>query len=398
MKYIVMLGDGMADEPIKAYENRTPLQVAKTPTMDFLAQNGRCGRAQTVPFGMPPGSDTANLAVMGYDPKIYYSGRSPLEAVSMGIAMNADDVSFRCNLVTLSDCERYEDTTMIDYSSGEISSAESRELIAYLKDRLVLEHADLYAGISYRHCFVMREAETGSLLTPPHDITGKPIANYLPKGRYGEFLLDFQKKSWEILKNAPVNLERVRQGKRPANSCWFWGEGTRPAVPTYREKFGITGGVVSAVDLIKGLGICAGLTVSEVEGATGNFDTNFAGKAQAALEILKENDFVYIHVEAPDECSHHFDAEKKIYSIEQIDTQILKPIVGHLQKAGEDFSVLLLPDHPTPVRLGTHVSDPVPYVLYRSNEELLPHAPSYDEANMADFDIIEGHKLMEMMI
>ena len=398
MKYIVMLGDGMADEPIKAFENRTPLQVAQTPTMDFLAQNGRCGRAQTVPFGMPPGSDTANLAVMGYDPKIYYSGRSPLEAVSMGIAMGADDVSFRCNLVTLSDCECYEDATMIDYSSGEISSAESRELIAYLKERLTLKDADLFAGISYRHCFVMREAETGSLLTPPHDITGKPIAAYLPKGRYGEFLLDFQKKSWEILKNAPVNLERIRQGKRPANSCWFWGEGTRPAVPTYGEKFGITGGVVSAVDLIKGLGICAGLKIAEVEGATGNFDTNFAGKAQAALEILKENDFVYIHVEAPDECSHHFDAEKKIYSIEQIDLQILKPIVEHFQKTGEDFSVLLLPDHPTPVRLGTHVSDPVPYVLYRSNEDLVPHAPSYDEKNMENFDIVEGHCLMKAMI
>lgn len=397
MKYIVMLGDGMADEPIKAYENRTPLQVAKTPTMDFLAQNGRCGRAQTVPSGMPPGSDTANLAVMGYDPKIYYSGRSPLEAVSMGIKMGASDVSFRCNLVTLSDCEAYEDATMIDYSSGEISSAESRELIAYLKEHMNLEQGDLYAGISYRHCFVMRSAETGSLLTPPHDITGKQIASYLPQGRYGEFLLEFQKKSWEILKTAPVNLERIRQGKRPANSCWFWGEGTRPAVPTYGEKFGLTGGVVSAVDLIKGLGICAGLNIAEVEGATGNFDTNFAGKAQAALEILQKNDFVYIHVEAPDECSHHFDAEKKIYSIEQIDAQILKPIVEQLQKAGEDFSILLLPDHPTPVRLGTHVSDPVPYVLYRSNEELLPHAPSYDEQNMAKFDIIEGYKLMELM-
>ncbi len=397
MKYIVMLGDGMADYPLEEYGGRTPLEVANTPNMDFLAQRGMCGRAQTVPFGMPPGSDTANLAVMGYDPKIYYSGRSPLEAVSMGIAMGERDVSFRCNLVTLSDCERYEDATMIDYSSGEISSEESHALIAYLKEQLSIENADLYAGISYRHCFVLRNAETGTILTPPHDITGKPIANCLPQGKYGELLLDFQKKSWEILKKAPVNLERIRQGKRPANSCWFWGEGTKPAIPTYREKFGLNGGVVSAVDLIKGLGICAGLEVKEVCGATGNYDTNFAGKAQAAIEILKEKDFVYIHVEAPDECSHHFDAEKKIYSIEQIDQQILSPLLQHLRTCGEDYSLLLLPDHPTPVRLGTHVPDPVPFVIYRSNEELFPHMQRYDEKHVAFSGIIEGHRLMDLM-
>lgn len=398
MKYIVMLGDGMADYPLESYGNRTPLEVADIPTMDFLAQHGMCGRAQTVPLGMPPGSDTANLAVMGYDPKVYYSGRSPLEAVSMGISMAEKDVSFRCNLVTLSDSKRYEDATMIDYSSGEISSEESHALIAYLNEQLKIENAELYAGISYRHCFVLRNAKTGTILTPPHDITGKPIQNCLPQGEYGQMLLDFQKKSWELLKNAPINLERIRQGKRPANSCWFWGEGTKPAIPTYQEKFALTGGVVSAVDLIKGLGICAGLKIAEVSGATGNFDTNFAGKAQAAIEILKESDFVYIHVEAPDECSHHFDAEKKIYSIEQIDKQILAPLLQYLNACGEDYSVLLLPDHPTPVRLGTHVSESVPFVLYRSSAELLPHAERYDEKHMADLAVIEGHRLMELMV
>ncbi len=398
MKYIVMLGDGMADEPLPQYENRTPLEVADTPTMDRLAKGGRCGRAKTVPDGMAPGSDPANLSVMGYDPAIYYSGRSPLEAVSMGIAMEKTDVSFRCNLVTLSDTERYEDAVMIDYSSGEITSEESHELIRYLNERLTAENGTLYPGISYRHCFVMKYAQTGTLLTPPHDITGKPIADCLPKGCYGEMLLDFQKRSWEILKNAPVNLERIRQGKRPANSCWFWGEGTRHSLATYAEKYGLTGGVVSAVDLIKGLGICAGLETPEVENATGNYDTNFEGKAQAAMDILKEHDFVYIHVEAPDECSHHFDAEKKIYSIEQIDHRILKPLLAHLDLLGEEYSVLLLPDHPTPVRLGTHISEPVPYVIYCSSKELLPHADSYSEKAVADCEVIEGHALMSHLV
>ncbi len=398
MKYVVMLGDGMADFPLEAYGNRTALEVANIPNMDFLAQNGMCGRAQTVPLGMPPGSDTANLAVMGYDPKRYYSGRSPLEAVSMGIDLGQADVSFRCNLVTLSDCESYEDATMIDYSAGEISSEESHALIAYLNERLRLENADLYAGISYRHCFVLRNARVGTLLTPPHDITGKPIKDCLPKGEYGEMLLDFQKRSWEILTDAPVNLERIRQGKRPANSCWFWGEGTKPAIPTYREKFGLSGGVVSAVDLIKGLGICAGLEVATVENATGNYDTNFQGKAQAAIDILRKSDFVYIHVEAPDECSHHFDAEKKIYSIEQIDKQILTPLLQYLNACGEDYAVLLLPDHPTPVILGTHVGDPVPFVIYSSRRELLPHAPCYDEKHAAPFALINGHDLLPLLI
>ena len=396
MKYAVMLGDGMADYPLEAYGNRTPLEVAHTPNMDRLARGGLCGMALTVPEGMVPGSDTANMAVFGYDPRKYYSGRSPLEAVSMGIDLKATDVAFRCNLVTLSDTEAYEDADMVDYSAGEISTEESSELIAFLREHLDLEGADLYAGISYRHCLVIHNAETGSDLTPPHNITGKPIRNCLPSGTYGDFLLSLQKQSRELLRNAPVNLERIRQGKRPATSCWFWGEGTRPALPSFRERYGLTGGVVSAVDLVKGIGLCAGLEAPEIPGVTGNYDTNFAGKAQAAMEILKHHDFVYIHVEAPDECGHHFDAEKKIYSIEQIDRQILGPLLEYLEK--QDFSILLLPDHPTPVSLGRHMGDPVPFVLYSNVRSLEPHGDSYSEKACRTGFHTDGFRLMDLMI
>lgn len=398
MKYLVMLGDGMADLPIKRYGGRTALEVAETPSMDFLAQNGSCGRAQTVPTGMTPGSDTANLSVMGYDPRRYYTGRSPLEAVSMGISMSHDDVSYRCNLITLSEAERYEEARMLDYSAGEISTEESTALIDWLRERLDFGNAELYGGIRYRHCFVRHGSCIGTDLTPPHDISGKIIGEYLPRGRYGEELLSLQKRSWELLKTAPVNLERIRRGEKPVSSLWFWGEGTRPAPEPYREKFGLTGGVVSAVDLLRGLGLCAGLTVAKVEGATGNYDTNYEGKAQAAIDLWKTHDFVYVHVEAPDECGHHFDAEHKIYAIEQIDRRILTPLLHWLQTCGEDFGILLLPDHPTPVSLGTYTADPVPYMIYSSRRELLPHAERYDEAHTASLPLIEGHRLMQTMI
>ena len=396
MKYAVMLGDGMADYPLEAYGNRTPLEIADTPNMDWLARGGLCGMAQTVPEGMVPGSDTANMAVFGYDPRKYYSGRSPLEAVSMGIDLKDTDVAFRCNLVTLSDEEKYEDTSMVDYSSGEISTAESAELIAYLKDHLDLEGADLYAGFSYRHCLVIHNAETGTELTPPHNITGKPIRSSLPGGRYGDFLLKLQKQSRELLKTAPVNLERIRQGKHPATSCWFWGEGTKPGLPSFRDRYGLTGAVVSAVDLVKGIGLCAGLEAPEIPGATGNYDTNFAGKAQAAIDILKDHDFVYIHVEAPDECGHHFDPEKKIYSIEQIDRQILGPVLRYLET--QEFSLLLLPDHPTPVSIGRHMGDPVPFVLYSNVRSLEPHSESYSEKACHTGFVTDGFRLMDLMI
>lgn len=398
MKYLVMLGDGMADLPMEGYGGRTALEVAKTPCMDFLARHGSCGRAQTVPTGMTPGSDTANLSVLGYDPGRYYSGRSPLEAVSMGISMEESDVSYRCNLVTLSDAERYEEARMIDYSAGEIPTEESTALIAWLRERLDFRDADLYPGIRYRHCFVRHFSSLGTDLTPPHDISGRCIGEHLPKGRYGEEFLALQKRSWEVLKTAPVNLERIRRGERPASSLWFWGEGTRPKLEPYRQKFGLTGGVVSAVDLLRGLGICAGLTVAAVEGATGNYDTNYEGKAQAAIDLWKTHDFVYVHVEAPDECGHHFDAEHKIYAIEQIDEKILTPLLAYLRSCGEDFGILLLPDHPTPVSIGTHTADPVPYVIYSNRRELLPHAESYCEKETATFPTIKGHDLMKIMI
>lgn len=385
MKYIVMLGDGMADYPNKNLGDRTVLEVANTPNMDFLAQNGAVGLAKTIPDGMSPGSDTANLSVMGYDPQKYYTGRSPLEAVSIGIDLGADDVTFRCNLVTLSDSDNYEDAEMLDYSAGEISTKEAEVLINFLNEHFKTESINLYSGVSYRHCLVMKNAKTGGILTPPHDISLKPIKDYLPKGENSQILLAMMKKSRELLKNHPINLKRIAEGKNPANSCWFWGEGTKPAVTSFEEKFGIKGGVISAVDLIKGIGICAGHQCIDVQGATGNYDTNFMGKAIAAVEFLDSGyDYVYIHVEAADECGHHNDPEHKIQSVESIDHDILGYILPQMQKRGEPFTILLMPDHPTPLELMTHVSDPVPFVLYRSDKKLTPNATVYTEKAAAE--------------
>ena len=300
MRYLVILGDGMADRPVPELGGRTPLEAAHKPHMDWLAQHGEVGMAKTVPEGMPPGSDTANLSVMGYDPRTCYSGRSPLEAVSMGIPLAEDDVTFRCNLVTLSDEEEYEDCTMVDYSSDEISTQESAQLIHDLNQQFHTESRDLFPGISYRHCLVIHHAKTGSVCTPPHDISGKPIRDHLPGGTYGAELLELMKRSRQILRDHPVNKARVARGLRPATSCWFWGEGTRPAIQNFTEKYGVKGGVISAVDLIKGIAICAGLESVDVEGATGNVHTNFPGKAQAAIDLFRRGaQFVYIHMEAP---------------------------------------------------------------------------------------------------
>ena len=385
MKYIVMLGDGMADYPNKNLGDRTVLEVANTPNMDFLAQNGAVGLAKTIPDGMSPGSDTANLSVMCYDPQKYYTGRSPLEAVSIGIDLGADDVTFRCNLVTLSDSDNYEDAEMLDYSAGEISTKEAEVLINFLNEHFKTDSINLYSGVSYRHCLVMKNAKTGGILTPPHDISLKPIKDYLPKGENSQILLAMMKKSRELLKNHPINLKRIAEGKNPANSCWFWGEGTKPAVTSFEEKFGIKGGVISAVDLIKGIGICAGHQCIDVQGATGNYDTNFMGKAIAAVEFLDSGyDYVYIHVEAADECGHHNDPEHKIQSVESIDHDILGYILPQMQKRGEPFTILLMPDHPTPLELMTHVSDPVPFVLYRSDKKLTPNATVYTEKAAAE--------------
>lgn len=401
MKYIVMLGDGMADYPCEALGGKTVLEAAKTPNMDFLARNGAVGLAKTVPDGMSPGSDTANLSVMGYDPKIYYTGRSPLEAVSIGIDLASTDVTFRCNLVTLSDTDNYEDAEMLDYSAGEISTEEATELINYLNEHFKTDNINLYAGVSYRHCLVIKGIKTGGVMTPPHDISLKPIKDHLPKGENSELLLSMMKKSRELLRDHPINKKRIAQGKNPANSCWFWGEGTKPAVTSFEEKFGIRGGVISAVDLIKGIGICAGHKCIEVEGATGNYDTNFSGKAKAAVDFLDSGyDYVYIHVEAADECGHHNDPVHKVESVEAIDRDILGYIIPQMEKRGEPFTILLMPDHPTPLSLMTHVSDPVPFVLYRSDKKLGPNTEVYSEkaAESSGLYIEKASELVNHMI
>lgn len=378
MKYVVILGDGMAGYPMPDRGNKTCLQLANTPFFDELAKKSTIGLAKTVPDGYAPGSDVANLSVMGYDPKEFYTGRSPLEAASIGIPLADDDVTYRCNLVTLSEETPYEAKRMIDYSSGEITTREARELIGALKQEFDKPPFTLYAGISYRHCLVARGGKTGSVLTPPHDITDRPVAGSLPKGTMGETLLAMMKRSYEILNDHPVNRARRAAGKNPANSAWFWGEGTKPLLRPFSDLYGKRGAVISAVDLVKGIGILAGMDVLEVAGATGNWDTNFAGKADAAADALLDGtDFVYVHMEAPDECGHHGDADKKIYSIEQVDG-VAEHIARRLNAAGEAFSMLIMPDHPTPVALKTHTSDPVPFLLYRS-DETHKGAERYDE-------------------
>ena len=380
MKYIVVLGDGMADYKLDELGGKTPLQYAKKPHIDALARKAEVGLCKTVPDGFKPGSDVANLSVMGYDPKDCYTGRSPLEAVSIGIKLAPTDVTLRCNLVTVSDEEPYEEKRMLDYSAGEISTAEAGELIQFLKAHLDAEDMTLYAGVSYRHCLVVHDGKTGHELTPPHDISGKPVKGRLPLGPYGERYLSMMKRSYELLKDHPINRARIAAGKNPANSVWFWGEGTKPTLENFREKFGLQGGVISAVDLVKGIGILAGMQVIDVEGATGNYDTNFAGKANAALgALLGGLDFVYIHMEAPDECGHQGDIAHKVYSIEQIDEKVAAPLVRGLKEAGEPFKMLICPDHPTPIAVRTHVADPIPYLLYSSEEERSNGAESYDE-------------------
>ena len=383
MKYVVILGDGMAGYPLPDHENRTCMQLAATPFFDELAPKSTVGLVKTIPAGFSPGSDVANLSVMGYDPKQFYTGRSPLEAASMGIPLTDTDVTFRCNLVTLSGEKRFEDRRMTDYSAGEISTAEAAQLIEALQRQLIRPPFALYAGISYRHCLVMHCGATGNTLTPPHDITGRPVAGYLPKGSAREALLAMMKRSCDILRDHPVNRARMAAGKNPANAVWFWGEGTKPRLRPFYELYGKRGAVISAVDLVKGIGILAGLDVIDVPGATGNWDTDFAGKADAAVRALLEGkDFVYVHMEAPDECGHHGDMEKKVYSIEQADG-VARRIAGRLRAAGEAFAMLILPDHPTPIALKTHTADPVPFLLYRSDGAYANGAPCFDEASAA---------------
>ncbi|MDF9408956.1 MAG: 2,3-bisphosphoglycerate-independent phosphoglycerate mutase [Pelotomaculum sp. PtaB.Bin013] len=400
MKYVILLGDGMADEPVGELAGKTPLQAAATPNMDYLAANGVIGTVRTVPEGLPPGSDVANLSVMGYDPCKYYTGRSPLEAVSMGVDLGENDVAFRCNLVTLSDNGIYEEKTMIDYSSDEISTLEAKELIEDIDKRLSNDFIHFYPGISYRHLLVWKGGPVSSDLTPPHDISGRFITEYLPKGDGYETLIYLMKESNKILPEHPVNLRRKKEkGLRPATSIWLWGQGKKPALPKFIDKYGLTGSVISAVDLIKGIGICAGLKVVEVEGATGNIHTNFRGKALAALEELsKGKDFVYIHVEAPDEAGHRGELSNKVKAIEEVDKMLAELLNGLSQF--KDYRIMLLPDHPTPMSIRTHSSSPVPFVIYTSGINTNNKIKSYNEeaAEQSDLIFSTGHELMDYFI
>lgn len=371
MKYLVMLCDGMADEPNEALGNSTPMEKANKPCMDSLAAKAEVGIVKTVAEGLKPGSDVANLSVLGYEPAVYYSGRSPLEAASIGIDLKDTDVTLRCNLVTLSDDEDYENKTILDYCADDISSEEAKILIEYIQEKLGNDVFRFYPGVSYRHCLVWSNGNPHpGVLTPPHDITGKVITDYIPKGEAVDELYDLMKKSYDLLKDHPVNQARIARGKRPANSIWLWGEGTKPLLDNFSEKFGIKGSMISAVDLLKGIAICAGMNSVDVDGATGYLDTNFDGKCKAAIEEFKNGaDLVYVHVEAPDECGHRGEIKNKVKAIEMIDEHILGPVVEFL-KGYDDFAVLVCPDHPTPLSIRTHTSTPVPYLIYDSKNEI----------------------------
>ncbi len=399
LKYVVVLADGMADEACNQLDGKTPLQYARTPNMDILARKGEMGTVRTVPRDYPPGSDVANLSVMGYDPREYYTGRSPLEAVSMGVELGDDDVAFRCNLVTLSDEDSYSQKTMVDYCAGEIPSNESAKLIAAINEKNAGENIRFYPGISYRHLMVWPSGPEQSELTPPHDISGQKITNYLPRGEKSDIITRLMQESYTILKDHPVNISRVEKRQNPANSIWLWGQGKKPGLTGFKSKYGLKGGVISAVDLIKGIGICAEMQVLDVPGATGNIHTDFSGKARTALKGLQSGlDFIYIHIEAPDEAAHQGELETKIKAIEEIDEKVLGIILPEIKKMG-DFRVMVLPDHPTPMSTRTHSRDPVPFVIYDSHAEKSGNQ-SFDEetARKTPLVIDEGHTLMDYFL
>ena len=368
MKYVVLLCDGMADYPVEELGGETPMSRSVTPNMDALAKDSVIGLVKTVADGMKPGSDVANLSVLGYDPAVCYTGRSPLEAGSIGIDMLPDDVSFRCNLVTLSDEPEFADKTMVDYCADDISTAEARELVTYLASHFDNEEFKLYSGVSYRHCLIWHGGtlDVGTL-TPPHDITGRKLTEYLPEHPNAAKLFDMMKKSMELLKDHPVNKARIEKGLRPANCIWLWGEGVRANLENFHKLHGLNASMISAVDLLKGIGKFSGMRIVDVEGATGYIDTNFRGKAEAALkELASGQDFVYIHVEAPDECGHRHEIENKVRSLEIIDKEILGTMLPELNKY-DDFKLMILPDHPTPLALKTHTNDAVPFMIYRKS-------------------------------
>ena len=365
MKYLVVLGDGMADYKLDALGGKTPLEFACTPNIDRLAPLSEIGLVKTVPNGMKPGSDVANLSVIGYAPEKYYSGRSPLEALSIGVDMQEGDIAVRTNLVTLSGEDDIANKTMIDYSAGEISTAEASELIKAVKEALSDDEFSFYAGVSYRHCMIIKNGTTATHLTPPHDISGRVIGDYLPSGEYGDKLLSLIERSHEVLKNHPVNLERIKNGKNPATHVWFWGAGTKPSLDNFEEKYGLKGAVISAVDLLKGIAIGAGMESPEVEGATGTLSTNWDGKIEVAKKCFESGcDYVYIHMEAPDECGHQGDVWGKVKAIEKVD-YVVGEMVKYLETQG-DFTMVITPDHATPIVKKTHTAEPIPYMIYKS--------------------------------
>ena len=398
MKYIIVLSDGMAGRPLEELSGKTTLEVADTPNFDRLAEKAEIGLASMVPEGMAPGSDTANLSVMGYDPKIYYTGRSPLEALSIGVDMAADDVSFRCNLVTLTeDGGAYEEQKIIDHSSSEISTEDSTVLLEALKEGLKREGYEFYAGTSYRHLLIWKHGEVLEL-TAPHDILTKTVGEYLPKD---PVLLDMMKKSYEILKDHPINVERKKQGLNPANSAWFWGAGTRPALASFEEKTGKKGVMISAVDLLKGIAVGADMDRIIVEGANGGLHTNYEGKADAAIHALLEDgyDFAYVHVEAPDEMGHMGSMTDKITAIENVDSRVVARITEAMDQSGEDYRLMILPDHPTPICVRTHTSEPIPYLIYDSRKAI-DGIHTYNEKEAAKSTRIwkDGYRLIDHLL
>ncbi len=397
MKYIVVLGDGMSDEPIAALGGKTPLEYANTPAMDALASKGELGMVQNVPEGFSPGSEIANLSVMGYDPKTDFTGRSPLEALSVGVEMAPDDMVFRCNLVTVSEEEPYEEKTILDHSSSEISTADADILMDAIRENFNNSVFQFYTGTSYRHIMIWKKGRLPRL-EPPHDHLTQVIGPWLPQE---PALREMMEKSFEILNNHPLNVKRAAEGKNKANSLWYWGPGTKPSLQNFTEKTGLKGAVVSAVDLLKGIAVGAGMQVCQVEGATGSIDTNWEGKAQAAIDALLKDgcDFAYIHVEAPDEMAHQGLMEEKVRSIEYLDSRVIAPVCKAMEDAGEDYRMLVLPDHPNYLRLRTHSPDPVPYVLYDSTRQQRKIA-RYGESEAAATGIFEpqGYALLERFL
>lgn len=398
MKYLVILGDGMADRPIESLGGKTPLEYAKTPEMDALASMGEIGMVHTIPDGMKPGSDTANLSVLGYNPRKFYSGRSPLEALSIGVPMKDTDIALRCNIVTLSEEEdTYEERTIIDHSSGEISTEECAVLLEAVKKELESDMFHFYVGTSYRHCLIWENGEVVDLVQP-HDVLGQKIGDKLPENK---MLYNMMKKSYDILVNHPINIERKKKGLNPANSCWFWGAGTKPALYSFEERTHKKGAMISAVDLLKGIAVGTSMKVITVEGANGGLDTNYEGKAQAAVDVLTKGncDFVYVHLEGPDEMGHQGSVEKKVKAIENLDARIIRPIVEGLEQAGEEFRMVILPDHPTPICIRTHSSENVPYLLYDSTKKRQESWHYNEREASATSNLIpEGHKLIDYLL